>query len=192
MIINIRGTSGSGKTTLIKHFFTLCESVEEIEQLTKSNRKKIIGYKCVYKGEEIVVLGSYVNACGGCDSISSQDEITDLIESYSLDYHVIFESLFISHIYGRYAEIAKRSPKDFLFIMLETPFDTCMDHIRLRREEAGKPTELKESVYRNARKTYDSTYRIRTKLTNDNLQWEELGLDNRFKLFEDMLDFYLL
>jgi hypothetical protein len=188
MIINIRGTSGSGKTTLIRKFFELCDSKETIQP---ADSKKPKGYKCSYKGETIFVVGSYENVCGGCDTVSTQDEIEQLIEDYAFDGHVLFEGLFISHIYGRYAEMAKRDPDNFVFIMLETPFDTCMDHIRQRREASGKSTVLKDSVFNNARKTYDSTYRIRNKLTNDGLTWEELPLENRFQLFEEFLDFYL-
>ena len=66
-----------------------------------------------------------------------------------------------------------------------------MEHIRQRREASGKSTVLKDSVYNNARKTYDSTYRIRKKLTDDGLTWEELPMKDRFKLFEELLDFHL-
>lgn len=188
MILNIRGTSGSGKTTLIRKFFELCDSKETIQP---ADSKKPKGYKCSYKGETVFVVGSYENVCGGCDTVSTQDEIQQLIEDYAFDGHVLFEGLFISHIYGRYAEMAKADPNNFVFIMLETPFDTCMEHIKQRREASGKSTVLKDSVYNNARKTYESTYRIRNKLTNDGLTWEELPLENRFQLFEELLDFYL-
>ena len=188
MIINIRGTSGSGKTTLMRKFFEMCDSKEAIVPV---GAKKPKGYKCSYRGKTVFVVGSYENACGGCDTISTQDEIQQLVDDFSFDGNVIFEGLFISHIYGRYAEMAKANPSNFVFFMLETEFDTCIEHIKKRREEAGNFEELKDSVYRNARRTYDSTYRIREKLTRDNLQWEELPLKGRFTLFEDLLDFYL-
>lgn len=189
MIINIRGTSGSGKTTLVMKFFDMCTSVEPI-QPEDARRPK--GYKCDYKGETVFVVGSYETACGGCDTISTQDEIQQLIQDFALEGHVLFEGLFISHIYGRYAEMAREEPDNFVFIMLETPFDTCMEHIRERRRETGRCDELAESVYRNAGNTYRSTYRIRDKLTDEGLMWEELPLENRFELFENMLDMYLL
>lgn len=188
MKINIRGTSGSGKTTLVRYFFTLCT---EIKTIRVDGVKKPKGYECLYKGQKVFVVGSYESVCGGCDTVSTQDEICGLIEDFSFDGHVLFEGLFISHIYGRYREMAKEDPNDFVFFMLETPFDTCMEHIKKRREESGKPTELKPSVYSNARKTFDSTYRIRVKLTDDGLTWEELPLENRNQNFQDLLDFYL-
>tara|TARA_R110000851_G_scaffold96792_2_gene209957 strand:- start:37089 stop:37670 length:582 start_codon:yes stop_codon:yes gene_type:complete len=189
MIINIRGTSGSGKTTLMRHFFELCDSVTEIKP---EGAKKIKGYECVYKGETVFVVGSYSNACGGCDTVSTQDEICQLIEDFSFDGHVLFEGLFISHIYGRYAEMAKKDPENFLFVMLETSFEICMEHIRERRRAAGKSDVLADSVFKNARRTYDSTYRIRDKLSNDNLNWVELPLEDRFNKFEDIVDNQLL
>ena len=188
MLINIRGTSGSGKTTLMRRFFELCTSVAKIQP---ADSKKPKGYECIYKGEKVFVVGSYENVCGGCDTISTQDEIHQIIDDFAFEGHVMFEGLFISHIYGRYAERAKREPDNHVFIMLETPFDTCMSHIQNRREAAGKSTVLKDSVYNNARKTYDSTYRIRNKLTADGLVWEELKLENRFVQFEELIDFYL-
>ena len=188
MIINIRGTSGSGKTSLMRHFMENCSSVTPIQP---NGSKKIKGYECIYKGQKIFVVGSYSNACGGCDTISTQDEIHSLIDDFAFDGHVIFEGLFISHIYGRYAERAKSDPENVVFFMLDTPFDTCMEHIRKRREEAGNTEDLKDSVYRNARKTFDSTYRIRDKLTKDGLQWENITMDKRVEQFDSLLDFYL-
>lgn len=185
MLINIRGTSGSGKTTLMRHFFSLCDSIEPIYA---DGVKKPKGYRCEYKGELVFVVGSYETVCGGCDTVSTQDEIHQLIEDFAFDGHVLFEGLFISHIYGRYAKLAKSDPDNFLFIMLETDFDTCMEHIRKRRRESGKDDHLKDSVYHNARRTYDSTYRIREKLDVDGLHWVELPLDNRFERFEEILD----
>lgn len=188
MIINIRGTSGSGKTTLARHFMELSTSVTAIE--APSGRKDE-AYECNYKGETVYLLGSYRNLCGGCDTISSQDDVHATIAKYKEKGHVLFEGLFISHIYGRYAEAATADPDNWVFFMLETPFDTCIDHIVERRVKQERTTELKDSVYNNARKTYDSTYRIREKMTRDGISWEELPMGNRFELFESLLDFYL-
>ena len=188
MLINIRGTSGSGKTTLMRTFFELCTSVEPV---WPKDSKKPKGYQCQYKGETVFAVGSYESVCGGCDTVSTQDEIHQLIDDFSFDGHVMFEGLFISHIYGRYAELAKRNPDNFLFIMLETDFDTCMEHIRKRRRDSNKDDHLKDSVYHNAKKTYDSTYRIRNKLDNDGLNWIELPLENRFERFEEIVDDHL-
>lgn len=188
MILNIRGTSGSGKTTLVRKFFELCDDKRD---MYIPDRKKPIGYECNYKGEIVFVLGSYENNCGGCDTIKTQDQITQLVDDLSMEGHVLFEGLFISHIYGRYAELAKQHEGEFVFIMLETDFDKCMEHIKTRREATGNMEELKDTVYKNAGNTYRATYRIREKLTNEGIPWEELPLENRFELFEDMLDFHL-
>lgn len=185
MIINVRGTSGSGKTTLMRHFMSLCSSVEEI--IVKGS-KKIEAMKCVYKGEVIFLLGSYANKCGGCDTINKQDTVCQLIEDYSFEGHVMFEGLMISHIYERYAAQARADIDNWCFFMLETKFETCIEHIRQRRREQGKDDELKESVFKNARRTFDATYRIRDKFTNEGINWKEIPLENRFDLFELYLD----
>ena len=188
MIINIRGTSGSGKTTLMRHFFTLCDSVEDIYP---EGSKKAEAVKCVYKGETIFVLGSYVNKCGGCDTINKQDTVCRLIEDYSFEGHVMFEGLMISHIYERYAAQARADIDNWCFFMLETKFETCIEHIRQRRREQGKDDTLKDTVFTNARRTFDATYRIRAKFTDEKINWEEIPLVDRFEIFEEDLDNYL-
>lgn len=188
MIVNIRGTSGSGKTTLMRWFLEQCDSVEKI--LVKG-KKKVQALKCIYKGELIHVLGSYDNLCGGCDTISTQDEVCRLIEEYDFEGHVLFEGLMISHIYERYASLARKDIDNWVFFMLETDFDMCIDHIRERRVKQERTTELKDSVFKNARRTYDATYRIRKKFENEEIAWVEIPMENRFKKFQEHLDIYL-
>lgn len=190
MIINIRGTSGSGKTTLMRKFLGSCTSTKELFGKTLGPRKPE-AMECQYKGQTIYVLGSYRNTCGGCDAIPKQDYVHQFIQDYSISGHVIFEGLMISHIYGRYAESAKADLDNWLFLMLDTEFETCIEHIRKRRREAGKSDELKESVFRNARRTYDSTYRIREKMDNDGITWYNIPMENREVVFFKLLDKYL-
>lgn len=194
MILNIRGTSGSGKTTLMRHFMELCPSVKEI---IPEGQKKAEAVECIYKGEKIFVLGSYASICGGCDTVkttkekNTQERVCELIENYSFEGHVFFEGLFISHIYERYAALAREDVDNWLFVMLETDFDLCMKHIQERRVKQGRPTELKDTVFSNARRTYDATYRIRDKFTAEGITWENLPMEDRFNQFEELLDFYL-
>lgn len=194
MIINIRGTSGSGKTTIARHFISLCS---EITAITLEGEKKPEAYHCIYKGQTVFLLGSYESICGGCDTVkkskeqNTQEKVCELIDKYYLEGHIIFEGLFISHIYERYASRAREDIDNWVFFMLETPFETCMTHIQERRVKQGKDTTLKDTVYHNARRTYDSTYRIRNKFTAEGIVWEELVMENRFEIFEGLLDFYL-
>ena len=185
MIINVRGTSGSGKTTLMRHFMSLCSSTENIYP---EGSKKAEALKCIYKGQIVFLLGSYANTCGGCDTINKQDTVCQLIEDYSFEGHVMFEGLMISHIYERYAAKARVDVNNWWFLMLETKFETCMEHIRQRRREQGKDDTLKESVFTNARRTFDATYRIRDKFTAEGINWKEVPLTNRFGLFEMYID----
>jgi hypothetical protein len=184
-IVNIRGTSGSGKTTLVRHFLDECSSTTELFGLFGKGKPEAM--ECVYHGQTVYLLGSYRNTCGGCDSIPKQDYVHQLVQDYSIAGHVLFEGLMISHIYGRYAEAARSDLASWVFLMLDTPFDTCMEHIRQRRIEAGKDPELKESVYRNARRTWETTYRIREKLTADGITWYNLPMANRTPEFLNIM-----
>jgi len=194
MNINMRGTSGSGKTTLARHFMELCSSVEPI---IPAGQKKPEAYRCIYKGETVYLLGSYESLCGGCDTVkptkemNTQERVCELIENYEFEGHILFESLFASHIYERYASLARADIDNWVFFMLDTDFDTCMKHIQERRVKQGRNTELKDSVFKNAKRTYDTTYRIREKFTAEGITWENLPMRDRFNNFEGLLDFYL-
>lgn len=192
MIINIRGTSGSGKTTVMRHFISQCTQGDNIYAPAIGKRKpRVEAIECLYKGEPVYVLGSYDSACGGCDTINNQNLVCEYIEKYKTQGHVLFEGLMISHIYERYAAQARLDKDNWLFIMLETPFEKCLQHITDRRVAAGNTKPLGPKVPINARRTYDSTYRIRTKFTAEDISWEELPMYRRLDNFDSILGVYL-
>lgn len=132
MLFNPRGTNGSGKTTVA---ITLVppdksEKLVLFETRTKAGRPKpVIGYR---SPENFVLVGRYDTNCGGCDGISTQDEIGMAIEA-ALQLRpraVIYEGLLVSGLYGRYAELAKRYQTDFgqphVMAFLDTPIETCI------------------------------------------------------------------
>lgn len=189
MIINIRGTSGAGKTVLIYEFFKWCSEITPIR-----NPKGVIKlYQCVYGDSLVYVLGEYPKGqtIGGCDRIQTQHEVRVLIDEYCKHGNVLFEGLMITHIYGWYAEKAKTMPREYLFLMLDAPFDECIDNIRKRRVIQGRPTELKDTVFKNAGKTYNAALRIRKKIIEDKLLMEILPMESRIERFRHILDFYL-
>jgi cytidylate kinase len=156
MIINIRGTGGSGKSYVVR---TLMDRFNA--QPILDAREKILGYEM-----DIIktfVYGPYKADSGGVDNLSKEVRSQDCIEeeevrSRSRDYHVIFEGLLVSGIYGRWRNFAKTVP-DFRWVFLNTPLEQCIENTRVRRVKASPDFSLKatEDKYRSVRALYHKT-----------------------------------
>lgn len=153
MLIQIRGTSGSGKTWVVQNIM----NSHKFKKVT--NNEEIMGYYC--KELNLFLVGKYETACGGCDSIKSQDEACSRIrKALNRGWNVLFEGLICSHIAERYASLYKEcvgAGIEVRYIFLKTPFKTCVENINIRREKAGKSPV----VAKNTRKDYDSTKKSR-------------------------------
>ena len=153
MIIQIRGTSGSGKTWIINQL----RLEYEFKPIKKGDT--IMGYYC--KEINTFLVGKYETACGGCDSISTQDEACNRIrKAVNKGWNVIFEGLICSHIAKRYADLYKEMKEQGIevkYVFLNTPLHKCRNNINARRALAGKePTTAK-----NTEKDYTSTKKSR-------------------------------
>lgn len=109
MIINIRGTSGSGKTYTAENFMDYCG---QVRTMVYNDDKKIVATLVHYDMVPVYFIGAYINACGGCDTISTQDMACSLVRHFSQFGHVIFEGLLMSHLFARYAALWKELSKD--------------------------------------------------------------------------------
>lgn len=158
MLIQIRGTSGSGKTWIINSL----RSKYDFKPIKKNGL--IMGY---YSKElNTFLVGKYETACGGCDSIKTQDETCNRIrKGLSKGWNVIFEGLICSHISKRYADLYKEltdNGKRVEFIFLNTSLEKCRENINKRRALAGKePTTAK-----NTEKDYTSTRKSRKNMNS--------------------------
>jgi hypothetical protein len=136
VIINIRGTSGSGKTTVVRGIMA-----KGIAAPMGENSKKPDGYlvKLPFAPKPLFVVGSYENTCGGCDAISTQDEICDRVRAYASLGHVMMEGLLMSHSFARYAALDRElhaQGHHCIWGFLDTPLEVCLDRVRARREAA--------------------------------------------------------
>lgn len=143
MIGNIRGTSGSGKSTLVR---ALAEAlggwtpILAAQDVLKGKRNKPLGY--VTKQLDVAIVGRYETDCGGCDTVKTQDEICGRVREFHKHHdHVVFEGLLISHIYGRYRDLARELPP-FAMMFLDTPLDVCVERVKARRASKGNTDEL--------------------------------------------------
>jgi hypothetical protein len=136
MIVNIRGTSGSGKSTLAKL------AIEHFLCLPKHNEKgRVTEYLDVNR--HLLVLGSYETECGGCDTIKTQDEIvTRVVVGERLAKNLLFEGALVSTIAQRYLDLAALYPGRFIFAIMDTPLDLCLERVMERRARRGDERKL--------------------------------------------------
>jgi predicted ABC-type ATPase len=137
-ILDIRGTHGSGKSFIV-HSLIKRYGVDEIRDYEDEDariRGRLLGYRL--KGPDVAIVGKYENICGGCDQVSSADEIVRRVKLMAEQhYHVILEGILVSHTFKRYSELA-REMGDYRFLFLDTPLQTCIDRVKARRRGRGK------------------------------------------------------
>lgn len=119
MIIQLRGTSGSGKSTIVKH---VMQRFPRIVKLHREGRRQPIGYLCGDdKGLRLQIIGHYETACGGCDTITSLDDVYQQVtQAATFGYDVLYEGIMASGEYKRCVEL-HRAGLDLLVIGLDVP-----------------------------------------------------------------------
>lgn len=143
LIINLRGNSGSGKT------FTTRAFMKEIRSEPGRVRGAFWkGWDEIgdYKKQNWTVLGSYENACGGCDTIKTQAEIIERVEyATSKGFNVWLEGLILSTIYGSVGAYSEKFGDRWVFAYLQPPIEECIRRIKARRAAAGNTKPLNET-----------------------------------------------
>jgi ABC-type dipeptide/oligopeptide/nickel transport system ATPase component len=149
LIINIRGNSGSGKTHLMRQIMKQLR-IKEPMWFGDAKVKRPHAMVDKLKGK-YCVIGSYDNACGGCDTIKTQAEVVSRVQmAAALGFKVIFlEGLIMSTIYGTVGEYSEQFGDRWVFAYLDTPIEACIHRVKARRIKAGKAPEFNETNTRN-------------------------------------------
>lgn len=131
MLINLRGTSGSGKSTIVREIMKLYPSKSPVKI---KDRKQPIGYILSRpEGKDLAVLGHYETDCGGCDTITSLDDIFKHVRwAADQGYDVLFEGLLISAEVNRTTELATDGYQ-LIVVGLDTPLEVCLASVNQRR-----------------------------------------------------------
>lgn len=140
VIMNPRGTNGSGKSTVM---FDLMKTFGKDEILNEEG--KIIGYK-VKCYPPLYIVGNYSTPTGGVDTIRTMDIVCERIANFAKKGDVIFEGLLVSGFHGRWVDLEKKLPHcKFIYGVMDTPLETCIERVVQRRKEAGneKPFDPK-------------------------------------------------
>lgn len=152
MIINVRGTSGSGKSTLVRN---IIDAYDVCERVMVPGRKRPLCYRLwrgtqfyaqdPFQGQntpppqrppDLVVLGHYDTACGGCDTIPTTQAAFDMaVEAHHLlGCHVLYEGLLLSADVKHTLELAGDvGPENLLVVELSTTLEECLASVNKRR-----------------------------------------------------------
>lgn len=139
MIINIRGTGGSGKSTVVRDVMARYETVTARHV---TGRRRPAGYLCARPdGPSLYVPGHYETPCGGCDTITSPNEVFDAIEAQAAQGHdVLYEGIIVQDAFDRTLYLHKQH--GLVVLGLRVPIEVCLESIRTRRSERGDQREL--------------------------------------------------
>lgn len=160
LIINIRGTSGSGKTTVAREFMRRFDHLN-----LEGSDGKVRGVRVDVPmfNHPLYLIGKYDNACGGMDSITTQEEAAQrVVKAFKAGGHVICEGLLASSV-GPNATfpriIYEGSGGRVKFVTLDTPLETCLERVQARRNERGdqRPFNPKNTIdkYNQVRRAYE-------------------------------------
>ena len=146
-LIQIRGTSGSGKTWVTRE---LLKRLGPFEPQYIEKRKRPLFYS---NRQDVVILGHYESACGGCDNVGSAAKVYDLVNElkgktlYGNKRTFICEGLLLSED----SKWTKQLNSEFKLTVyyLVTDIELCISQIIKRRVEAGNLEPLNESNTRN-------------------------------------------
>lgn len=184
MIINIRGTSGAGKSTLVTKIMELYPQKFANHE---PGRKRPVSY-LLYAAEgplrsELVVLGHYEIACGGCDTLKTLDDVYGRVRRYAHNRNVLFEGIMVGEDVTRAVALSKDFP-DFAIIELSTPIEECLARVRARRAAKGNEKPLNEKATRAKHKGYANR---RARLKDAGVNYLVMDCDAAFIKVKELL-----
>lgn len=173
-VVKMGGCNGSGKTSVARALLDLigCDAADPVTAV-----KKAAFYSGEYEGVEVHVLGSYLNTCGGMDTISDKHDRLDLIRKHCKPAPkkpdkpriIFFEGLITGKTYGAIGELSEehvnKQKGRWLYAFPDTPFETCVERVLKRREAAGNFAPFDPE--RTLRPTYDSCQSLLRKIRQE-------------------------
>jgi hypothetical protein len=158
VIIEIRGTSGSGKTTALRE---VMKHYTKWQPFFVPDRKRPLYYT---KQPNLVVLGHYEIACGGCDTIGSVPQVFDVITQVRKrepKSHILGEGLLLSE---DVKWVLSKPEEDWKILFLTTDPEECLKRVCQRQEEKGRPPADPERVRRKLMTRVGTIERARLRL----------------------------
>lgn len=159
MIIQIRGTSGSGKSTVMQ---TVMRAFPV--GCTRWEPKMVEGRKrpLYYRRGNVIVLGHYEIACGGCDTIGSVPQVFAELAKLPPDKTVLCEGLLLSE--DVIWSVKANADNVVKCLFLTTPVAECLRRVDARQKEAGRTPTDPARVVRKLSKRVETIERARKRL----------------------------
>lgn len=148
--INLKGCNGSGKSTIPMWFIR--DNPYVYLTLSPADKKPVATLLPLIN---LVILGTYVTACGGCDSLSDTQVVKELLKQlWKRKCHIMYEGVIVGDIKSTFYDlmVAFRGVYDrnISFCFMGTKFSECLRRIQVRN--GGKPIkeDLVKSKYKNS------------------------------------------
>jgi adenylate kinase family enzyme len=158
-ILKVHGCSGAGKTTAVRELLTTATAKRKMLNAAG----KLEAYELVVPSvtDKIHLLGSYANACGGMDTVSSAATAIDMVNRYAELGHVVHEGLLQSTYYGAMGTDSKQYGDAYIYVFLDTPIDLCLERVVARRAANGSTNKFNPQLTRDKHATIE---RLRKRL----------------------------
>jgi predicted ABC-type ATPase len=150
-VINLKGCNGSGKSTVP---IRMIKGDEQTVLITMSvDDKKPVATFCPQF--QVVILGTYLTACGGCDSLGNTQVVKELLKKlWKKDVHILYEGVIVGDIKSTFYEVMigfrNVHPRDVHFCFMGTKLEECLRRIQKRNGGKDINTDLVQQKYKNS------------------------------------------
>lgn len=147
-IIKIMGCSGAGKTTAARSILDMAAATDVIKNQKDKDEAYITNQAAI--PSPVILLGNYRGAnCGGMDTVDSAAEAIRLVGEYAPLGHVIHEGLLQSTYYGKMGTDSLQYGDRYIYAILDTPIDLCLERVVHRREVNGSTNKFNPQLTRD-------------------------------------------
>lgn len=180
-VLNVRGTHGSGKSTVVRRIKDLYQT---ISPTILPGRGRPFGYNCQGANyEPVYIPGHYETPTGGCDTISSIEDIFgSVLTAAEAGISVLFEGIVAQHSATRLFELNSKHP--VTVIVLKTTLELCIESVIGRRKERGQDGPFNP---RNVEKEFKSVLSSTKRLKENGIKVLELDREEAFAHCEEVL-----
>jgi ABC-type dipeptide/oligopeptide/nickel transport system ATPase component len=177
-IVNIRGTSGSGKSTIARTFLDNLPH-EPLPDATGKVKGYRVDATAAGLKEPLYIVGRYESACGGGDTLKSENEAATLCATAQPNGHVLLERMLTSGSgpKGEFASTFLGTGK-ITYAILDTPLDVCLERVLARRTEREDARPFNPE---NTNNKYRQTHRAATMLRDAGEDVRDIDHTDAFK-----------
>jgi hypothetical protein len=188
MIINVRGANGSGKSTVARRVLDLYRengTATPTMRPSRGNREpRPLYYTCQHpRLSELVILGTYENPTGGCDTIPDVETVFTLATTlHDGGVDVLFEGILAQHSSTRLINLARN--RELRAIVLTTPMQDCVAAVKDRRAARGDERPFDPT---NVEREFQSVLSMTRRIVNAGVKVEKLDREAAFARCVELL-----